>query len=183
MDQQKLLIDYDFGVKIGDKDNLYDGLYGYFNTSADLSKGLDIDFSKFYTYHPDPETAPVEGHPRAPMPTNLTFKPFYADPHAPDYAIERTKAQKPFIALIDPFVAVNIYTAILSIRQLKLLPWTVSNGISQIAALFKIGPVLVANDVPPFDEGKAVIKDYHFDDATAPTETRKIEIPHVGLGD
>lgn len=183
VNQQKSLTDYDFGVKIGDKDNLYDGLYGYFNTSDDLSNGLDIDFSKFYTYHPNPEAAPAKGHPGASMPTNLTFKPFYPDPHAADYAFERAKAQKPFIALIDPFVAVNIYTALLPIRQLKLPPWTVSNGISQIAAFFKIGPVLVPKEVPPFDEGKVVLKDYRLDDATAPTETGRIAVPNVGLGD
>lgn len=92
--QQKPLTDYEFGVKISDKDNLYDGLYGYFNTSDDLSKGLDIDFSKFYTYHPDPETAPVKGHPGAPIPTNLTLKPFYPDPHRPHMVVEGFLQQK-----------------------------------------------------------------------------------------
>ena len=37
--------------------------------------------------------------------------------------------------------------------------------------------------MPPFDEGKVVLKDYRLDDATAPTETGRIAVPNVGLGD
>ena len=184
--REKPLMEYAFGVKLGDKDNLYDGLYGYFPTNPDLTEGLHVNWDRFHTYHPDPDAASKTGDPGLPMPTDLTLNPFYPNPHAPSYATERTNAQRPFVALIDPFVPVNIYTALLPIRQLKLPPWTVSAGLSLIAAFFKIGPVLVPRDVPPFDEGKAVLKDYRLDDADAakrPAETGKIQVPNVGLGD
>ncbi|KAG8525204.1 uncharacterized protein KY384_008848 [Bacidia gigantensis] len=52
----KDLTSYNFGLKIGDKDNVYDGLYGYFTTAPDLKNGVDVNWNDFYTYHPRPPT-------------------------------------------------------------------------------------------------------------------------------
>ena len=39
--------DYSFNVKIGDKDNVFDGLYGFFTAAPDVTKGVSVDWSSF----------------------------------------------------------------------------------------------------------------------------------------
>ncbi|MCJ1404015.1 hypothetical protein MMC11_007239 [Xylographa trunciseda] len=182
--QPAALTDYSFGLKIGDKDNIFDGLFGYFMAAPDVSKGVEINWSQFYTYHePDPTEVQITGDPSRKMPTDTTISPFYPDPHAADFAQERMQKIRVFAAIVDPFTAVNCYTALLPVRQMKLPQWTIHTGLNEISAFFKMGPFLVPSDVPAFDTTKIVAKDYKLDDPNAPQPNGTLPIPSVGMGD
>lgn len=117
------ILAYDFNVKIGDKDNIFDGLYGFFTTSPDETKGVSFNRNRFYAHHEPPNS--IEGvnpnEPYTPIdPSATTVRPFYADPHSTSYTSARTANQRAFAGIVDPFVAVNAYNAILPIRQLRL---------------------------------------------------------------
>ena len=178
----KDLTSYNFGLKIGDKDNVFDGLYGLFTAAADLSAGVQVNFNDFYTYHnPDSSDTLIVNDPSKPMPTDFTISPFYPDAHSANFPQARMQSMKVFAGIIDPFTAVNCYTSLLPIQQMRLPPWTIDFGLRQIAAFFKMGPFLVASDVPPFDPAKAVSYDYRLDGQTAPASTGVIPIPAVGM--
>lgn len=166
------VLDYAFKVKIGDKDNVFDGIYGFWTQST--VTGTDFDLSTFYSYHSDTN-----------QPVDIQTTPFYADPTdgtGDVIAIANQKLTK-FAALIDPFTSIHAYTALLPIKQLQLAPWVIDHGINRIAAFFRIGPILVDEDVPPYDATKEVTQDYRLDDDTAPTPTGSISVPSVKLGE
>ena len=180
----KDLTSYNFNLKIGDKDNVFDGLYGLFTAAPDLSNGIQINFQDFYTYHPpDPSDDPIVNDPSRSMPTDFKISPFYPDPHSSNFSQARMGSMEVFAGIIDPFSPLNCYTALLPIQQLKLPPWTIDFGLKEIAAFFKMGPFLVASDVPPFDGTKVVNQDYRLDDQAAPASNGSIPIPAVGIGD
>ena len=118
------------------------------------------------------------------MPTNTTLQPFYANPHTDDVQTQRNDAMQIFPAIIDPFTAVHIYTALLPIAQLKLPPWILSTQLKNIASFFKIGPLLLPSDVPACDDTKVVTENYKLDDpAMQGMLNGEIELPNVGLAD
>ncbi|MCJ1256561.1 hypothetical protein MMC24_004383 [Lignoscripta atroalba] len=177
---EESITQYEFPLKIGDKDNIHDGLFGYF-PSASTSEGCGFDLTTFYSYHAPSTTQGSD--PSKPMPTNTTLSPFYVDPHVTDYAKDTNEMLKIFAGVVDPFTAVNCYTALLPIRQLQLPPWTIEQGLSALAAFFKFGPIMIPYDLPPFDSTKVITKDYRLDDSSAPTQTGTLSIPAVGLGE
>lgn len=182
---QRSLLEYDFGLKVGDKDNVFDGLYGYFNIQPSTASP---HYSSFYTYHPlskDEGDTLLPADPSKSIPS-ATLRPFYADPTDLTTTIpEQQDSQlRLFAALIDPFTPVNIYTALLPIKQLTLPSWSITAGISNIVSFFKTGPILIPTDVPPFDPTAIVTKDYTLaDDSLLKPTTASIPIPSVGLGD
>ena len=161
---------YDFAIKLGDRDNVFDGMYGFFTGQSNGS----FDMDTFYSYHdPDPQ--------KQPQPT--TLKPFYIDPVADDYAVQRNLQYKTFAALVDPFTPLHCYTALLPIKQLVIPPWALQDGVSRIASFFKIGPILSPVDVPAFDAKKEVAEDYRLDDKTRPVETGTLAVPAISVAD
>lgn len=183
----KDLTSYNFGLKIGDKDNVFDGLYGYFTAAPDVSNGVQVNWNDFYTYHmPSDDEPKIAKDPARPMPTDTTITPFYPDPHAPTsdaYELSRLQNMEVFVGLIDPFTAVNCYTALLPIKQLKLPPWTIEHGLKEISTFFQMGPLLIPGDVPAYDATKQVKSDYRLDDDSAPAPNGQLAIPNVGIGE
>ena len=177
------LLSYKFGIKIGDKDNVFDGLYGYFPASQTGT----VDLSSFYSYHAPSGTVdkPIPNDPSKPMPTDLLMAPFYAeatlDPAI--YAQTQHQAAHIFAGLIDPFTPTHVYSALLPIKQLKLPQWTIDAGVHRITAFFKLGPLLVPGDVPAYDASKVVAKDYKLDDPNAPQANGKLPVPAVSVMD
>ena len=172
------LLSYNFPFKLGDADNIFDGLYGIFGAN-----GTTIDYSTFYTYQPpnlttepslqaDPSTPITSHHP-------FSFSPFYASPYYGPISVSRTRAAtlQIFPALIDPFTAVHAYTALLPIKALSLPPLVLSTALRSVTAFFKTGPLLLNADVPPYS---------HLQGITNPTDTTtsgSIEVPSVSLAE
>ena len=162
--------DYAFPIKLGDKDNVFDGLFGLFG-----GDWANFDFSIFQSYH-DPDESK--------QPQLQYSKPFYIDPsQRPDYIDATDSYLNPLAAIVDPFTPVNIYTALLPIKQLAIPSWCLSSGLDRIASFFKTGPTLIANDVPDFDPTKEVKEDYCLNDPTMPATNGAIPIPAVGMAD
>ena len=62
-----------------------------------------------------------------------------------------------FGTIMDPFLPVHAYSVILPNKPLSLPNWIVEQGLKNINAFWKIGPLLVANDVPPtYDPTRAL---------------------------
>ena len=164
------VLDYTFPVKLGDKDNVFDGLFGTFSP-----KGDSFDFDNFKCYHdPDPANQPALSG----------VRPFYIDPSTePDYVAAMGTKYSLFAAIVDPFTPIHVYSALLPIQQLQIPPWCISQGLNQIASFFKTGPTLIANDVPAFDATAKVAEDYRLDDKNAPKSTGSIAIPAVSMAD
>ncbi|KAG8526105.1 uncharacterized protein KY384_000098 [Bacidia gigantensis] len=176
------LTSYNFGLKIGDKDNIYDGLYGLFTAAPSVDKGVLINYSDYYTYHT--RSILDEPIPNGPSRSMPTISPFYPDPHATNFAQERMRNTRVFAGIIDPFTPISLTTSLLPMKQLKLPAWTIDAGLKSISAFFKMGPFLIPQDVAPFDNLKEVAADYRLDDAaTAPASNGTVPIPSVGLGD
>lgn len=168
--------DYNFSIKLGDKDNVFDGLFGLFGNRS----GSTFDFTKFQCYH-DPE--------QSKRPQLQTLKPFYMDvtdashtnPVEYDYMSYEDNKLNIFAALVDPFTPINIYSALLPVKQLSIPPWCLASGIGRIASFFKTGPILLANDIPTYDSSKDVSKDYTLD--ALPQPNGSIAIPAVTAAD
>ena len=142
---------YTFPVKIGDVDRTYDGLVGYFNTPTSTSSS-DLNLSSIYTYYPS-STTPQNGDPRVPIsasPSNFPlFTPYYkSSGKAGDPITDQAINMQVFGTIMDPFLPVHAYSVILPNKPLSLPNWTVEQGLKNINAFWKIGPLLVADDVP-----------------------------------
>ena len=118
---QTAVTGYNFGLKLGDKDNVFDGLYDLFTAAPTVDKGVQINYNDFYTYHtPDILDDAITNDPSRPMPTDFTIAPFYPNPHASDYDQERMRNVKVFAGIIDPFTPISMTTSILPMKQSKL---------------------------------------------------------------
>jgi hypothetical protein len=74
---------------------------------------------------------------------------------------ERAANLSLFACVLDPFTAMHVYSDLLPIAELKLPPWTVEKALGRMTAFFKVGPVLLTNDVPVLkgdDLAKHVLK-------------------------
>ncbi|PPJ57975.1 hypothetical protein CBER1_09404 [Cercospora berteroae] len=181
----QLATEYEFPVKIGDADNIFDGLYGIFDeldpNSETVRHFTDIqrqilwnqhenvwDWTKFRSYHDEN----VELHPEF---TKLS-------PHWPhfDPAMESTSKVVRHVAIVDLFVPVHIYSAILPIQKLELPSQLVSHALQHMGAFFQTGPVITTNGLPSFDAEKVVTED---DPQKLPAPTGKIELPISNLAD
>ena len=177
--------DYTFQWKLGDKDNVFDGLYGYFpNQQGGASnRPPSYDFSKFYSYH---DTANP-----ARQPPYFSVTPFWTDasnltPNGQGMSPWMQAGQKYrcFAGLVDPFVPVHIYTALLPVKLLQLSQSAISRSLGRIRSFFKTGPIISPTLLPPFDRSQTVAQDIVLgDSADLPSTTGTVQIPAANLAD
>ena len=162
---QKLsALDYEFELKLGDKDNFNDGLIGYFAEKRDASNsGLpaqsdsedcSFDFSTIFTDFADY----VDNNEVVKAKSDLTcstlrpkFRPYFVDPteaSPEDYHHVQNQLLQVFCALVDPFSMISGYSAILPPKKLRLPQWAVNDALQDIAPFLRVGPVLVPGDLP-----------------------------------
>ncbi|KAL8810639.1 MAG: hypothetical protein Q9200_002409, partial [Gallowayella weberi] len=172
---------YQFPVKVGDKDNVFDGLYGYFQNQpagkhTPSSPYIAPDIRTFYTYHPCDAAGTT--HQLIP-PAALTLKPYYPDPDSgKPLPSQRLAASTILSALVDPFTPIHLYSALLPIKILSIPRSALDAGLKQIATFFRTGPILLDEPLPAYDEGRKVTQDYRFDDESkAPTANGTIGVP------
>ncbi|KAL8692914.1 MAG: hypothetical protein Q9224_003863 [Gallowayella concinna] len=178
---------YQFPVKVGDKNNVFDGLYGYFQNQAagkyaPSSPYILPDTGTFYTYHPS--DAAGTAHKIIP-PAALTLKPYYPDPMSGTLmSSQRLAASTILSALVDPFTPIHLYSALLPIKTLSIPHSALDAGLKQIATFFRTGPILLDEPLPAYDEGRKVNQDYRLDDESkAPTANGTIGVPGVSIGE
>jgi hypothetical protein len=141
---------YSFSVKIGDKDRTFDGLVCFFDTDT----ALNVDYSKFFFYNDDSATLSSFPPPADPQTTILfpKLRPFYTpapgSSSGPAVANIYKQQLQVFGALMDPFTAIHGYSGILPVKELRLPHWIVEKALQKMTYFFKIGPLLVPNDVP-----------------------------------
>lgn len=163
--REKPLSEYNFKVKIGDRDRTYDGLVGYFKqkeTEKTIGDALVCDevFSHFSQAPQDNLKATGKGAITPIDSTNyIPLTPFWIDPvkQTPrSYALEFNKKLHVVGAIVDPFTPVHAYSGILPIKETRLAPWTWQSSMDKMKAFFHAGPVLVATDVTPFVQDRAL---------------------------
>lgn len=154
------LLDYEFPVKIGDKDRLYDGLVGYFNPqpgamAGKRAAGDELDLSELLTYYDvdaDTNTTAITpaNYPRI-SPYHLSAQtldlPADPDPKTRVKALARPHWQQLRMvgALFDPFSKVHLYSGILPIASLQLPQWSLQEAMQRMTAFFHMGPLLVTD--------------------------------------
>lgn len=157
---------YSFRVKLGDRDRTWDGLVGYYPAASPAPQtGSPLDLSSIYTYYGNTDTAPGIPSPfrdlnadgvASPAP-HPSFTCFYLDPATSD---TRDAYWHVFGLILDPFLAVHAYSAILPNVALKLPAWTVEQGLKRITAFWRTGPHIVREDLPAtYEPSRAVSAD------------------------
>ncbi|GAO51691.1 hypothetical protein SAICODRAFT_8951 [Saitoella complicata NRRL Y-17804] len=166
---------YHFKVKIGDGDRNYDGLLGFFVPRDDHDFAAhpelgDTDFSRIYTYLTEgmPATMPApNADPRIDLNGSSTYyptlTPYYQDLLSTSFTSSAMSTQQDhdarlrrLLLIIDPFQPLHAYTAILPNKTLQLGNYIIEQALSRISAFWRIGPVLVAADVPAFEQTKVL---------------------------
>jgi hypothetical protein len=165
---------YYFPVKLGDKDRNFDGLIGFFCTAQNLGKPVlkepqgDWDLSRLYTYLMDDYDA-TKNDPRVSLGDGKNFPiftPYYLDPvksaSQNGIPLESDHASKlhQYCMLIDPFLPVHAYTAILPNQPLQLPHFVVEKALRKMTAFWRIGPILIPGDVADFDPARPLQADY-----------------------
>lgn len=158
------LIDYNFPLKFGDADRVYDGLVGFFGPADNFENfGDELNLNTVYTYYPsgDPPTEMIQ-------PENYpSVKPYHLNLNAvdePDLLINKVDdnstpdavqaaadelAEKHWAkmkiagVLFDPFSKLHIYSGILPIQSLQLPPWSLQAAMQSMTAFFSMGPLLI----------------------------------------
>ena len=155
---------YKFQVKLGDKKRTYDGLVGYFNTLGDQKDGNDLKLDELYTFflgrEPEKATAPLIKINKTNYPT---VRPYFIRPDkisSEEIERKRNEALITFGAIVDPFTPVHCYSGLLPTRALQLPSWTWQEALSRMTAFFHMGPLVVTQDVPPYDGKYKLKSDY-----------------------
>jgi len=158
---------YTFPIKLGDYDRSYDGLIGYFPAPNPPSPTAtsDLDLSKLYTYYaPSTPAAPTD--PRIPLAGPDTsayprFTPWYNAVGVAGTALtDPCSYMQVFGTIMDPFLPVHAYSAILPNVPLKLPSWTTQAALERITAFWHVGPLVMPTDVPAgYDGARAVSTD------------------------
>lgn len=192
-----LKTDYEFQIKFGDQDQVYDGLAGYFNVDVAKHK---LDFTKFYTYQRNStDSPPADNSPLQIIgPTNYPkFCAHWVSPENPDGNTlkspadidkERNAELRVFGAILDPFTAVHAYSSFLPTTALQLPPFTWQSAMSKLSAFFHLGPLLVTTDVtaPPSSEQAKEVQipaDVAVPPPSDEVKTGKVPIPAMGLAE
>ncbi|KAF2865209.1 hypothetical protein BDV95DRAFT_587093 [Massariosphaeria phaeospora] len=154
---------YKFPMKLGSREKAYDGLVGYFPVSPDREVGNALALDKLYTYYATPTSEdgdPVQAIKDDELPRLF---PFYFDPVYSDSRdakaldILRNKQPEVFGAIVDPFSPIHAYTSLLPIKELKLPPWVTQSAFTKMTTFFRIGPLLLQQDLPAPDDPKQVL--------------------------
>ncbi|EPS39913.1 hypothetical protein H072_6329 [Dactylellina haptotyla CBS 200.50] len=171
---QPTLLEYEFDLKIGDKNNSSDGVIGYFIenprndikgekddtkvSKPNISDPYNMDYHSICTEFLDPILPP-----RAQKnPQHLTcvgslpkMRPYYIPPthHNPqDFRYLHDSMLQVFAMIIDPFSSITGYSGILPPKQLQLPPWTAEEAMKKMKPVIRVGPVLIPGDVPAMSE-------------------------------
>ncbi|KAI2780786.1 hypothetical protein F4815DRAFT_469100 [Daldinia loculata] len=178
---------YQFQVRLGDRDATYDGLVGYFDTTAPGTDELNLDYIRTFFAPGDEEVVPLkplntDEYPlftpfwEAPFPT----KPSYSNPVEPaDFDNRRNARMSVFGAIIDPFTPVHAYSSFLPASELLLPSWTWQKAMNTMTAFFHAGPLtLPLSDVPPYDPAQVLTTQNARD-----MPKRDLPLPSLGAGD
>ena len=200
-------LQYEFKIKLGDKDRAFDGLIGYFETQTPPTLDSQLQLGQIFTHYTDLPSSAISTtadeslvHDFRTAIGNSQYPPLhaeYVDPN-PDvnpkdpttvitparYEDQKNQLLSVFGALVDPFIATHGYTGILPIKSLSLPSWTWQEAMKRMTGFFHIGPLLVTEDVPQYSPDFKLTSDYNL--ATQDTTkfpTAKISIPAVALAD
>jgi hypothetical protein len=154
---------YTFPIKIGDDDRTFDGLVGYFPASATLAPNMsDLDLRSLYTYYAPAKKDPTSTDPRILISiaeeNYPLFTPYYTSPgKAGDPLPDTASKLQVFGTIMDPFLPIHAYSAILPNLALSLPNWTIQDAMKNINAFWRIGPFVIPTDLPPaYDEARAL---------------------------
>jgi hypothetical protein len=169
--EPKPVTKYDFPIKIGDKDRVYDGLVGYFKASDSQVLGSELELGTIFSYYPTGEVPTTEIVPaNYPLVRPYHFSSagggFDATPTAVDKITMQHQAkmnENLLGVIIDPFSKIHIYSGILPIASLQLPAWTLQNAMQKMTAFFHVGPILITTpDLQTrYDESKKLTADYN----------------------
>ncbi|KAK3396800.1 hypothetical protein B0T20DRAFT_462088 [Sordaria brevicollis] len=204
---------YEFSLKLGDKERNHDGLIGYFlGKPSSSSKGRrngdgddtlgDLDVSKIYTHFADTGTpsdasflTPIDSSPYPKL------QAFWLDPkgyppirkgeeidvlsNARRYEAERNQklGEHLFGALFDPFAPITGYSAILPPRTLQLPSWVWETALKRITTFFHAGPLLVTEPIPQFNEDYRLKQSTYKADVKKSVEGAQLRIPALRAAD
>lgn len=148
------LTDYNFPLKIGDKNRFYDGLVGYYEPGKP---------STIWTHFPgtaaDAPTKQIGKNPEEYPALQPFFPPVYKV--APgEFVPARDDHLTRFVALVDPFVPLHGYTGVLAVEKIQLPAWTVETALKKMTAFFHLGPVMATKDIPNYDGEYQLKADY-----------------------
>ena len=141
-------------MKIRDHDGFYDSLLGYFPANIALTTSdPDVNLTRLYTYH-TPATKPAPTNPRIYVPPTgrqyPRFTPFYNSVGKTGDAILNPAVRMQVSgAIMDPFLPVYAFSAILPNKAPQLAQWTVQDALSKITAFQHVGPLAIPLDMPP----------------------------------
>ncbi|KAF3055929.1 hypothetical protein GL218_07121 [Daldinia childiae] len=170
---------YKFQVRLGDRDATYDGLVGYFDTTAPGTDELNFDYIRTFFSPDDKEIVPLR-----PLNTDEypLFTPFWEPPfpvEPADFDNHRNARMSVFGAIIDPFTPIHAYSSFLPPSELLLPSWTWQRAMNTMTAFFHAGPLtLPLNDVPPYDPAQVLTKDN-----AKEIPKRDLPLPSLGAGD
>ncbi|KAL5083900.1 hypothetical protein Trisim1_000809 [Trichoderma cf. simile WF8] len=154
---------YAFPVKIGDASRRYDGLVAYFQPKEQLNgTNDDLDLSTIFTF-PQFISPAHEPGPRTKISPETwpRHTPYWFAPQARGEAASRHDDKLRVLGmLIDPFLPVHAFSAILPTRSLKLPPWSLEQALKKMTAFWHAGPLVVAHDVEPFSLKRILNDDY-----------------------
>ncbi|KAK1777164.1 hypothetical protein QBC45DRAFT_198973 [Copromyces sp. CBS 386.78] len=136
---------YSFPVKLGDATRSFDGVVGYFDTDNTLAGGGATDWTSLHTYFlPDRPTAHVQSI----APPFPSLSPYFVHPETtPDMARAAAARWSIKSLLVDPYTPLHVYSPVLPSAALQLPAWTVQTALKRMEAFFRLGPVLVVDDV------------------------------------
>ncbi|KAI0536512.1 hypothetical protein GGR58DRAFT_528188 [Xylaria digitata] len=176
---------YQFQVRLGDGDAAYDGLVGYFDTTAPGTDELDLSYVKTFFAPEDKEIEPLK---RLNTDEYPLFTPFWespystesGDPIGPEEFDDRRNARMSvFGAIVDPFTPVHAYSSFLPALELLLPTWTWQNAMNTMTAFFHAGPLTVPlNDMPGYDKTQKLTAQNARD-----MPKRDLPLPSLGAGD
>jgi hypothetical protein len=185
---------YRFPVKLGDRERTFDGLVGYFKTPDTPDKPItdpdatglmasDFNLDNIYTYFNDvtstdttkPRTTP---DPRVPIdvPNFPIFDPYYisagsSTKSTTDLTLDHNTQLQIFGMIMDPFLPIHAYSAILPNQNLQLPVWQVEQGLKNISAFFHFGPLMLPADVPTDYDPKFAVEEEYSNSLAAPPAT------------
>ncbi|KAK3329195.1 hypothetical protein B0H66DRAFT_579087 [Apodospora peruviana] len=150
---------YSFPVKIGAATRSFDGVVGYFdsdNSSPSSSPRGKTDWNTLYTYFmpPEKDMSPSLANLIKPIEpaTFPSLNPYYIHPNRLPTGVDmaRAAAAKWTVksVLVDPYTPLHVYSPILPTATHKLPSWTVESALKKMSAFFRLGPMLLTDDVP-----------------------------------
>lgn len=164
------IVDCKFQVQFGDKERAFDGMVGFFD--AGIGNRAQLDFSTIFTYYPSSATFTANtttGVNKPPVTTNLTIdkypklQPFYISSldasDASKYQNTWTNKLHILGMLMDPFLAIHAYSTVLPMASLKLPSWAIDAAVQKMSLFFKLGPLIIPEDVPSAYDSSLALKD------------------------